>query len=361
MTPRTTPHHLTEHQHAIIGCGRVAANHVDGIRRVPGWGLAVACDRIPEVAADFARDHLIARTMADAQEVFAAPEISSVSVTVDHAQHAELTERALLAGKHVLVEKPICLDPAEGRRLVALAEHRGLVLSVVAQHRYDPVVLAVRDWVRRGLLGELLQVSVALQAARAKDYYQDSYWRGTLTGEGGSALVNQGYHCLDAVRWICGDVRAVAASCRTVAFADVIETEDTLSGLLAAGPVPVTLNVTVAGRIEWRSRIEVVGTAGSVVFDLDHPGRLQRFDGSAELVRLAELEQSRTPTEAPAGLSYYGVSHRAQIADFCHGVATGEPMLSSAGDAVGTLEAILALYALGGRRQPAAALTALSA
>ncbi|QMU67395.1 Gfo/Idh/MocA family protein [Streptacidiphilus sp. P02-A3a] len=336
---------MTDYRHALIGCGRVAANHVDGFRRVPGWVLAAACDREPHVA-EFARAHAIPRVTRDAGELFADPSVTSVSIAVDHRQHGPLVERALLAGKHVLVEKPLCLDPKEARDLVALADERSLVLSAVAQHRYDPLVLAVRDWVARGLLGDLVQASVALQARRTPEYYTDSYWRGTQDGEGGSALINQGYHCLDAVRWICGDLTATAALRRTRRLAGVIETEDTLGALLSASGVPVTLNVTVASSVEWRTRIEIVGVRGSVVFDLDHPGRLSHWEGPAELVRLAERENARGLAEEPPGASYYGTSHRRQIADFCRGVAGGGAMLSSAADAVGTLETIVSLYEL---------------
>ncbi|MFK0195175.1 Gfo/Idh/MocA family protein [Kitasatospora sp. NPDC090308] len=339
---------MTDYRHALIGCGRVAANHVDGFGRVPGWVLATACDREPHVK-EFAREHGIATAAQDVEEVFADPGITSVSIAVDHVQHGPLAERALVAGKHVLVEKPLCLDPAQARQLVALAAERGLVLSTVAQHRYDPVVRAVRQWVGRGLLGRLVFASATLQARREPDYYTGSYWRGTRRGEGGSALINQGYHCLDAVRWICGDLTTTAAVRTARALGGVIETEDTLSGLLSASGVPVTLNVTVASSVEWRTRIEIVGELGSVVFDLDHPGRLRRWDGSAELVRLAERESSRGLAEEPPGTSYYGTSHRRQIADFCRSVADGGPMLSSPADSVGTLETILSLYALSSR------------
>lgn len=335
--------------HAIVGCGRVAANHVDGFRMVPGWSVAAACDRESHVA-EFARSHAIPRAVRDVGELFGDARITSVTISVDHQQHAGLAERALLSGKHVLVEKPLCLDPEQGRSLVELAEHKKLVLSVVAQHRYDPVVLAVREWISKGLLGALVQVHVSLQANRPAEYYTGSYWRGKRAGEGGSALMNQGYHCLDAVRWLCGELTAVAAVSQATALASVIETEDTLSGLLMAGETPVLISVTVASSTQWRTRIEVVGQSGAVTFDLDHPGRLHHWTGSAELVALAEEESARNLSEEPPGISYYGISHRRQIADFCRCVVSGAPMLSSAADALGTLETIRDLYELAGER-----------
>lgn len=331
--------------HAIIGCGRVAPNHVDGFSRVPGWAVTVACDPGDHVEA-FAREHGIPRVTRHVGDVLADDGVRSVSVAVDHASHAPLVEEALRAGKHVLVEKPFGLDPVASRRLSELATSHGLTLSAVSQHRYDPVVVGVRDWLARGLLGELVYVSASLQARREADYYVDSYWRGRLGGEGGSALINQGYHCLDAVRWLCGDLDVQAAAARTVALGSAIETEDTLCGLLTTRHgVPVTLAVTVASSSVWRTRIEVVGTEGTVTFDLDHPGRLHHWSGSAELVTLAEAESRRSLEEEPPGAAYYGVSHRRQIADFCRSVTTGAPMRFDAAESVGTLETVLGLYA----------------
>lgn len=340
---------MREYRHAVIGCGRVAANHVDGFGAVPGWSVAVACDRQAHVDT-FAKAHGIPAWTREHADVLTDPSVTSVSVTVDHAQHGELVRQALEAGKHVLVEKPLCLDQSQADALTALAAERGLVLSVVAQHRYDPLVLAVRAWVREGLLGDLLYVSAGLQARRTEDYYADSYWRGTRAGEGGSALINQGYHCLDTVRWICGDLTVHAAVAGTRVLTGVMETEDTLGALMSSGQVPVTLNVTVASSVDWRTRIELVGSLGSVVFDLDHPGTLHHCSGSDDLMRRAEQERARALAEEPPGISYYGVSHRRQIADFCQGIAAGTPMLSSSEDAVGTLRTIAALYDRAGAR-----------
>ncbi|GED10737.1 Gfo/Idh/MocA family protein [Cellulosimicrobium cellulans] len=331
--------------HAIIGCGRVAPNHVHGFGEVDGWSVSTVCDTVPGRAREFAAQHGVPVATDDVDQVLDDGAVTSVSITTGHGRHAELVEAALLAGKHVLVEKPFGLSPDTARALVDLARSRGLVLSSVSQHRYDPVVLAVREWIALGLLGEITFVTATLQARRTRDYYESSDWRGTHGGEGGSALINQGFHCLDTVRWLCGDLAPQAAVTRTVALGDVIETEDTLCGLLTTrGGAPVLLSVTVASSVEWRTRIEVVGTDGSVTFDLDHPGRLHFWSGSRELHVRAEAERDRRAVEEPVGVSYYGVSHNRQIADFCASVGSGHPMLVDVSDSVGTLESITGLY-----------------
>ncbi|MBF6063306.1 Gfo/Idh/MocA family oxidoreductase [Nocardia terpenica] len=334
--------------HAIIGCGRVAPNHVDGFRALDDYRLSWACDRDPVQAKQFAADHGIARASVSVDEVLADPALASVSITVDHAQHADLVERALLADKHVLVEKPLSLTIRDAERLAALATARGKVLSVVSQHRYDPVVLAVREWLTDGLLGRLLYAQASLETSRAPEYYTESYWRGTQAGEGGSALINQGYHCLDVTRFLCGEMTVRAAVAHAKALAGTIETEDTLSALLVAGDTPVTLNVTVGSTTEWRTRIELVGDRGTVTFDIDHPGAVHRASGNPELERRADAVRARVIDAAPPGIGYYGISHRHQIADFAAAVRTGSPVAASAEAGVGMVGLLSELYAAAG-------------
>jgi predicted dehydrogenase len=104
--------------HALVGCGRVAPNHVDGFSRVPNCSIKWACDRDPLKLAEFCQLHNIPSQTTDFYEVLRDPEVSSVSIAVDHAQHADLAIAALTMGKHVLVEKPLAIDVHNAARVV---------------------------------------------------------------------------------------------------------------------------------------------------------------------------------------------------------------------------------------------------
>jgi UDP-N-acetyl-2-amino-2-deoxyglucuronate dehydrogenase len=340
--------------HAVIGCGRVAPNHLDAFSVIPGVIVEWACDRDAKSAAELARAGGRARVTTDVTEVLADDRVDSVSIAVDHAQHAGLVAAALRAGKHVLVEKPLAMTVAEGQELVALSERSGLVLSVVSQHRYDPLVVAVRRWLRDGLLGKLVSVNVTLQCGRTPDYYRDSYWRGSWAGEGGSALVNQGYHGLDVTRWLCDGLDVIGAAAATGRMREVMETEDTFAALMMSpSGALVTFNVTVASVVAWRSRISLVGTEGSVVFDLDHPGTLHFADGGPRLLHEAEQEKARSVQEEPSGIDYYGISHRRQAVDFCAAIRTGARMTASGSAGLDTLRLLDELYRVGSKQAPA--------
>ncbi|AGL15004.1 oxidoreductase domain protein [Actinoplanes sp. N902-109] len=326
----------------------MSPNHLDGFQAVPGVRVTWACDRDPAAARTLAAAGRDTRATTDLAVVLADPDVHSVSVAVDHAQHAAIAAQALRAGKHVLVEKPLAISVEDGEHLVKLAADTGRVLSVVSQHRYDALVRAVRSWLTDGLLGALVSGTVSLQCGRTESYYRDSYWRGTWAGEGGSALVNQGYHALDVVKWLCGGLDVVGAATGATALRSAMETEDTLAAVLRSpGGALVSYSVTVASVVAWRTRITLVGTAGSVVFDLDHPGTLHLVEGGTELLARAATERQRATAEEPSGIDYYGISHRTQIADFCAAVREGTPMVADGAAGLDTLRLLSAMYQAG--------------
>ncbi|MEV0694509.1 Gfo/Idh/MocA family oxidoreductase [Streptomyces sp. NPDC050388] len=313
-------------RHGLLGCGRVADNHADAVRALGhGWELAVACDIRPERAADLAERHGVAEVESSAQALLHRPDLTSVSVLTEHAAHPRWVESALLAGKHVLVEKPLAFTADRARELVKLAADSGLVLATVSQHQYDPVVALVRGWLKEGMLGDLVLVRGSLEASRPAEYYTSSYWHGTWAVEGGSALINQGYHCLDVVRGLVGPLSVDSARAVTPSAGAPQETEVTVAALLNADGLPVVFTTTTGSSTRWRTRIELVGSRGTVEFDIDHPARLHRISGDPALRAAAEAADLEDASSPAPGIDYYGISHRRQIADFAKAVESGRP------------------------------------
>jgi UDP-N-acetyl-2-amino-2-deoxyglucuronate dehydrogenase len=338
-------------RHAIIGCGRVAPNHVHAVRQSPDAEIAWFCDRDHAALARFAAEYGPALLSQRPAEVFADPSVDSVSIATDHAQHAELAAAALKAGKHVLVEKPLALRADEARGLVALAQTRDLRLVTVAQHRFDPVVSEVARLIADGALGKITAIWATLLCGREPSYYADSYWRGTWAGEGGSLLTNQAYHCLDLMLALGGPAAAESCASTILTLGDVLETEDVLSATLRFqnGALGV-LSCASATQEFWRSRIEVVGAEGAVSFDINHPNGVHATSvrPGADAKRL--LARAAEPDPLPPGIAYYGVSHLRQIGDFLSAIRVGRSPRVGALAGVETLDMILSLYALTGRR-----------
>lgn len=334
--------------HAIIGCGSIAPNHVDGVRRCPLSRLAVVCDRDEDVLRDFMSRHDLSQGTSDYIKVLKNPDIHSVSINVDHGSHAQLSREALLAGKHVLVEKPFTISLEDAHELTALARERGLVLAVVSQHRFDPLIRYIHRMVNTGELGKLISIWATLQCRRTPEYFQSSYWRGTWVGEGGSNVINQYYHVIDLVRWMGGPVSDVFAFTCTLRLGDFIETEDTMTGALrfASGALG-SIATTSASEVRWRTRIDLIGTRGSLCFDIDHPDTLHFsfLEPKVESDLRAFLKKDLSRDTPPPGKGYYGISHRYQIDEFMRAIAGEIDRVSVAGEqATETLELIMRIY-----------------
>ncbi|UYN97884.1 MAG: Gfo/Idh/MocA family oxidoreductase [Enhydrobacter sp.] len=138
----------------VAGCGYWGVNLV---RNFAGLGaLAAIVDPRLLVAAEVARKYSVpARSWAD---VLTDPVIEAVAIAAPAEQHAQMVAEALAAGKHVFVEKPLALCHAEGAKLVAEAERRGLVLMVGHLLQYHAAFLRMRALVREGVLGRLRYV-----------------------------------------------------------------------------------------------------------------------------------------------------------------------------------------------------------
>jgi len=146
----------------LIGCGGISGQHLNAYRNA-GYRIAALCDRNQhKVVAR--RDEFFpeAKTFTDYRDLLALKEIEVVDVTTHPADRLEIIEAALLAGKHVLSQKPFVTDLVEGERLVKLAERQNLKLAVNQNGRLAPHFSYIRQAIRAGLIGEIRSVNFSL-------------------------------------------------------------------------------------------------------------------------------------------------------------------------------------------------------
>jgi len=319
----------------IIGCGGIARWHADAIQSIAEATLAAVCD------ADAAR----ASALGGEYGVPCFTEIKNMLDMVDAAcvctpsgLHARQAEQALLAGKHALAEKPLAITPASLERVLEAQRKSGKLLCAVSQLRFSPDVLKAKRLIEEGALGKILMADLSMKYWRAPEYYANSGWRGTWAMDGGGALMNQGIHGVDLLRFLCGEVESIYARKNTLLHD--IEVEDALSACftLAGGGTGVLTAATCAwpGR---RRRLEICGSLGSLTLEEDR------------LVR-AETKSGLNIEKSPGGL--YGVSeplalalepHRRQLAAFVEAARSGGPCIPDGEEAAKTLALIFQIYA----------------
>lgn len=156
----------------VVGCGWWATNaHLPALQRNPRATVAALADPSPEALARAAERFEVEATFPGIQDLLAAVEVDAVVIAVPHAYHFETARTALEHGVHVLLEKPMVLEPEHARILVDEARRRGLALVIGYPWHYNRHVLEVRAALAAGDIGEIELVS-CLFASTVRELYR---------------------------------------------------------------------------------------------------------------------------------------------------------------------------------------------
>jgi predicted dehydrogenase len=147
---------------ALIGCGGIAPYHLRAYREA-GWPVRALCSRTPAHAVALRNDFFPeAEVITGVGELLQRSDIGVVDLATHPQERVPLIEAALNAGKHVLSQKPFVLDLDEGRRLVQLADDKGLHLAVNQNGRWAPHFCWIRKAVAAGLVGRVMAAHCAV-------------------------------------------------------------------------------------------------------------------------------------------------------------------------------------------------------
>ena len=144
----------------LIGTGHWGPNVANSFKATGRAEITWICDAHPDVMDALAKSYPSARTTVDFLNVIADPAVDAVAVVTPTVTHFDIARRALNAGKHVLVEKPITTDAAQAETLIATAEKAGRVLMVGHVFSYNTTVLALKDLVRGNALGRVSHLNL---------------------------------------------------------------------------------------------------------------------------------------------------------------------------------------------------------
>lgn len=335
---------------AIVGSGMIGGYHADAIVRHPRLRVAALVDPVGSAAASLAArldpSPPCFSTLAGA---LATTNIDLAAICTPSGLHVEAAEETLQAGAHLLIEKPLDVSLPKARAFaeVALAaEARGLVCSVVSQHRFDPAMVAVHQAVRAGRLGRLTSAVASMPWWREQAYYDSAGWRGTWAFDGGGALANQGIHLVDQMIALLGQPVEVFARTARVSH-ERIEVEDlAVATIRFASGALAMLHATTSARPGLPSRLQLHGTHGSAVL---HDDQLEYFHaddqpevGAATQARaLVPAEELFGTPEAPDG---FVLGHLRQYRDLVEAIDGGRPPGVRVADGLLALALVRAAY-----------------
>ncbi len=247
---------------ALVGCGRIARNHVDAIRRIDGLELVAASD-VDEERAKALAEPLGISWYSSYEQMLDEVECDVVTICTPSGLHPAQGVLAAKTGHHVVTEKPMAISLKGADELVQACDAAKVHLFVVKQNRLNAPVQLVKRAVDRGRFGRLYMANCTVRWTRPQEYYDQAPWRGTWEFDGG-AFMNQASHYVDLIQWIVGPVENVMA--KTATLARKIETEDSGVAILrfrsgALGVIEVTM-LTYPQNME--GSLTILGEKGTV-------------------------------------------------------------------------------------------------
>ncbi len=246
----------------IVGCGMIGARRAVVVARSPGSCLVAVADRELSRAKEVAGDTGAAAT-TKWEEVIERSDVDAVVVATTHDWLAPISIAALKAGKHVLCEKPMCLNSRQAEEVVTAVRSSGRQFTVGFNHRHHPAIRRAHDIVHEGVVGNLLFIRCRYGHGGRPGYERE--WRMNPDFSGGGELLDQGIHAIDLFRWFLGNLSEVTGVTATWVWQAPVE--DNVFALFRSPKGQVAS--LHASWTQWKNlfSFEVFGESGALVVE----------------------------------------------------------------------------------------------
>ena len=331
-------------KYALIGCGRIAVNHIKAALN-NRLEICAVCDVKPEAMEallskfGMEKDSNIHR-YTDYKELVKAERPVLASIATESGAHAEIALHCIDAGINVIIEKPMAMSMADAEEIIRRSGERRVKVSACHQNRFNIAVQETRKALEAGRFGRLSHGAVHVRWNRNRDYYDQAPWRGTWAQDGG-CLMNQCIHGIDLLRWMMGDEVEEVYGVTRRQFHDYLEAEDIGMAVVkfkngAVGTVEGTTNVYPKNLEET---LYLFGETGTVKLGGTSTNNIDVWDfadgGEADVKNKGLQEETS---------NIYGNGHTSLFADVIAAIEQNRAPYVDAIAGRNALEMILAIY-----------------
>lgn len=330
-------------KYALIGCGRIAVNHIKAIVN-NNLDMVAVCDVLPE-----ALDTLFAKTgynkpterYTDYKKMIAEhPDLQLVAIATESGVHAEIALYCIDRGINVIIEKPMAMSMADADEIVKRSEEKNVIVSVCHQNRFNVAVQQMRRALESGRFGRISHGSINVRWNRNQGYYDQATWRGRWASDGG-CLFNQCIHGIDLLRWMMGDEVEEIYGVTKQQFHDYLECEDIGMAVVkfkngAVGTIEGTVNVYPQNLEET---LYLFGETGTVKIGGKSTNNIDVWNFKDE----TEEDQKNKGLEEQTS-NVYGNGHTSLYADVLDAIKNKRKPYVDAVAGRNAVEMILAIY-----------------
>ncbi len=329
-------------KYALIGCGRIAPNHISAALSNK-LEISALCDLdISKAEAVRKRCGLDSiPCYSDHLQMLAEVHPELVAVATYSGTHAAIALDCIRDGCNVIIEKPIALSLSDADTIIAEAKKHGVTVSACHQNRFNPAVNITRRALEDGRFGKLYNGAICIRWHRTPEYFAEAAWRGTYELDGG-ALMNQCIHGIDLLRWMFGDeIEEVVAYSDNLSH-PYIEAEDIGVALVkfksgAYGTIEGSSNIVPR---DLEETLSLFGSLGSVKLGGRAVNMVDEWLFSDGLDDPDEIKAKFSE----AHKSIYGRGHGLLYTDVIEAINEQRPPYVTAEDGRRALELVLAIY-----------------
>ncbi|MDR3688580.1 MAG: Gfo/Idh/MocA family oxidoreductase [Fimbriimonas sp.] len=246
-----------------------------------GMQTVAACDLDPARMVTAELDFPGIRTYTDPEKLYADPDVDLIVVILPHNLHAPAAIKAAQNGKHVVVEKPMCISVAEADAMIEAAKANNVMLSIFHNRRWDGDFMTIRELIETGMIGNVFHIEAAMgHMGRPGDW-----WRSDKKISGG-ALFDWGAHIIDwTLHYLPKPVIGVDGFYQKLRWFDHSNEDHTELIMRFEGGARASVEISslaAAGKARWR----ILGTKGAIVMNswdkievsVDHDGYIAKFE-----------------------------------------------------------------------------------
>lgn len=191
---------------AVVGCGGISRVHLAAVREIEGAAAVAVVDIDEKRARERADEFGIPRVYTDWNDAFGFKDIDAAIICLPHKFHYKAAMDALKAGKHVFIEKPLCIKSEEAKDMVELAGNKNLTLMVGHMKRFDRRFVVMKEKVAEGGIGQVFLAKS--EWIGSKEIFTTIPWI-VDPAQGGGPMMGYGVHHIDLLQWIAGPVKRV--------------------------------------------------------------------------------------------------------------------------------------------------------
>lgn len=330
-------------KYALIGCGRIAVNHIKAVVN-NHLDMVAVCDLVPgaiNVLLEKTGYEKPTQRYTDYKKMIKEhPDLDIIAIATESGVHAEIALYCIDHGIHVIIEKPMAMSMRDAREIVKRSQEKHVEVSVCHQNRFNVAIQQMRQALEAGRFGKLSHGAVHVRWNRGHSYYDQAPWRGKWASDGG-CLFNQCIHGIDLLCWMIGDDVEEVYGITKRQFHDYIEGEDLGTALVkfrngVVGLIEGTVNVYPQNLEET---LYLFGETGTVKIGGKSTTNIDVWRFADE----TEEDQAKRGLVEPTS-NVYGNGHTILYADMIEAIRQDRKPYIDAEAGCKAVEVILAIY-----------------